>query len=75
MRLSRLLIILPAVAFAQAPSESPTPPATETTPQPAPQSETQPEHAADVSDLSLESLLDTPVEVTKDARSTREARR
>jgi outer membrane cobalamin receptor len=27
----------------------------------------------DVSDLSLESLLDTPVEVTKDARSTREA--
>ncbi len=28
---------------------------------------------ADVSDLSLESLLDTPVEVTKDARSSREA--
>lgn len=28
---------------------------------------------ADVSDLSLESLLDTPVEVTRDARSSREA--
>lgn len=35
--------------------------------------QTTPASASDVADLSLESLLDTPVEVTRDARSTRES--
>jgi outer membrane cobalamin receptor len=52
------MVVLPAVAVAQVP-EQPTPQPTDSGP--------------DVADLSLESLLDTPVEVTKDARSTRDA--
>lgn len=57
MKISVLLALLPAVALAQ-----PTEPA-----------EAARTEAPDVADLSLESLLDTPVEVTRDATSTRKS--